>query len=152
MCVVYHVDTTMDRKHFDRMKNRRHLNNRWKRAATCFCKLAIDRLSHAAYRSLPTPIRIPEHSSRRSGQRRLLFTQPQVTPKHEQHRGTSLRNLYFPITVSHRSALSLAVVPLWFWGTEAFWGSVRCINFDLMPLITPAKTAALTHTSQFILP
>ncbi len=112
MCVVYHVDTTMDRKHLDRMKNRRHLNNRWKRAATCFCKLAVDRLSHAAYRSLPTPIRIPEHSSRRSGQRRLLFTQPHVTPKHDQHRGTSLRSLYFPITVSHHSDSPLLIVPL----------------------------------------
>ncbi len=69
-----------------------------------FARSAIDRSSRAGYRSIPVltslpntrpgqserrvppaPIRTPEWSSRLSGQRRILFTQPRVTPEHERH-------------------------------------------------------------------
>ncbi len=69
-------------------------------AAPCPCTRAIDRSSRAGYRSIlvltslantragqsecrypPAPIRTPEWTSRLSGQRRILFTQPCGTPK-----------------------------------------------------------------------
>ncbi len=65
---------------------------------------AIDRLSclantrtgQSGRRVPPVPIRTPEWSSRLSGQRRILFTQPCVTPEHERHLVISFRRLYFP--------------------------------------------------------
>ncbi len=44
----------------------------------------------------PTPIRTPEWSSRLSGQRRILFTQPRGTTEHERQLVISFRGLYFP--------------------------------------------------------
>ncbi len=78
------------------------------------CTRAIDRSSRAVYRSilvltslantragqsgrrLPSaPIRTPEWSSRLSGQRRILFTQPRGTPEHERHLGIKCPNTFF---------------------------------------------------------
>ncbi len=81
----------------------------------CAYTRAIDRSSHAGYRSIlvltsltntcggqsecrspPTPIRTLVWSSRLSGQRRILFIQPRGTPEQERHLVISLRRLYFP--------------------------------------------------------
>ncbi len=73
-------------------------------AATCAYTRAIDLSSRAGYRSIlvitslantragqserripPVPITTPEWSSRLSGQRRILFTQPRGTPELGRH-------------------------------------------------------------------
>ncbi len=84
-------------------------------AATCAYTHAIERSSRVVYQSIlaftslantcagqsehrsqPAPIRMPEWSSRQSGQRRILFIQPRDT--HERERGLliSLLRLYGP--------------------------------------------------------
>ncbi len=79
--------------------------------AACPYTRAIDRSSHAGYRSIlvltslaytrsgqserrvpSAPIRMPERSSRLSGQRRIPVTQPRVTPEHERQLVTSFRS------------------------------------------------------------
>ncbi len=107
-------------------------------AATCPCTRAIDRSSHAGSRSIlvPTslaktradeselrvpcaPIRTPEWSSRLSGHRRILFTQPHGMPEHERH----IEGCILPYTFSHLIYPSLATVPFLFWGESRHgWG------------------------------
>ncbi len=104
----------------------------WQLAATCLCTRAIDRSSHAGYRSVlvltlldntrtgqserrvpPAPIRTPEWSSRLSSQRRILFTQPHGTPEQERHLLISFGRLFFSLmhfpphlsTFGHRAIL-----------------------------------------------
>ncbi len=98
------VSTRIDRLHVCRDK--------WQLTATCPCTHAIDRSSHAGYRSILVltslactragqsvrcvplaPIRMRELSSRISGQRRILYTRPRGTPEHERQLVTPFRNL-----------------------------------------------------------
>ncbi len=91
---------------------------------------AIDRSSRAGYRSIlvltllanmhaglserrvpPAPIKTPEWSSRLSGQRRILFTQPRDATQHECQLVIPLRRQYFPLYISRLIYPSLATVP-----------------------------------------
>ncbi len=99
------------------------------REAANSCMRAIDHSSHAGYRSIlaltslaytradllerrvpPAPIRMPEQSSRLSGQRRILFT-----TDHERLLVTSLRRLYFSeyICPPHLSVFGHRAILIW---------------------------------------
>ncbi len=105
------------------------------RAAAYPYTRAIDRSSHASYRSIlvltllaytrsglserrvpPAPIRAPEWSSRLSGQRLILFTQSPVMPE------LRLEVCILPNTFSRLIYPFLATVPFRFGGIETRLG------------------------------
>ncbi len=92
------------------------------RAIDRFRARAIDRFSLANTRAgqsercvPPAPIRTPKWSSRLSGQRRILFTQPHGTPEHKRHLLISFRRLYFPFYIfpPHLSVICHRAIMVW---------------------------------------
>ncbi len=65
--------------------------------------------------SPPAPIRTPEWSSRLSGKRQILYTQPRGTPEHERHLAISFRRLYFPYYIfpPHLSVFDHRAILIW---------------------------------------
>ncbi len=119
-------------------------------ATTCPCTRAIERSSHASHRLIrvltslanthagqserclpPAPIRTPELSSRLSGQRWILFTQPRGTPEQERQLVISFRRLYFPwyIFPPHLSAFGHRAILIW--GDRDMAG--RCSRTNRIP-------------------
>ncbi len=91
----------------------------------------------------PAPIRAPEWSSRLSGQRQILFTQPCGMPEHKRHHGKSFRRLYFPWYVippdlsafGHRAILIGAIAG----GLRHSWG-LYVEQTDSLQAITAASS------------
>ncbi len=61
--------------------------------------LANTRAGQSGCRAPPAPIRTPEWSSRLSGQRRILFTQPLGTTGYERRLLPPLRKLYYTLYI-----------------------------------------------------
>ncbi len=94
------------------------------RSVLVLTSLANTRAGQSELRDPPAPIRTPEWSSRLSGQKRILRTQPE----HEGQLVILFRWLHFPLYISPPLTSAFGHRVNLIWGTETWLAAVRRTN------------------------